>query len=282
MCDHFTRQLNSADSERKGQKVYGALFGVQNGLEAHIYDSFELIYTSELGEGVLDTEHLNTKKNQFSQVFPDYELLGWYATGKDPTEDDMLFHKKICEVTESPFFLLFEPKIVPGLKELPISLFESVLQVMNDVPTMTFVDVPYKIETAESELVTIDTMRDGDVFDEANGGPSSGLIVHLQNLRNSILMLRKRVDAIKTYVDKSKNGEIEKNHEMLRQISGLCNQLPIANSETFKEHFFMEYNDTLLLTYLASIMKGAAAMGDIMGKISMGRNNKNKSKRVES
>mmetsp|Transcript_20652 Transcript_20652/g.25044 ORF Transcript_20652/g.25044 Transcript_20652/m.25044 type:complete len:170 (-) Transcript_20652:11-520(-) len=146
ISDHFTRSL-SFDRNRKNRKVYGALFGVQSGLTAHIYDSFELIY--DPANNALDMDHLNTKRNQYSQVFPDYELLGWYATGQDPSEADMIFHKKICEVNESPLFLMFDPNVSAGTKELPVSLYESVLHMINEVPTMIFVLIDYKIETAE-------------------------------------------------------------------------------------------------------------------------------------
>lgn len=41
-------------------------------------------------------------------------------------------------------------------KELPISIYESELHVIQDNPTLLFVKVPYKIETGEAERISVD------------------------------------------------------------------------------------------------------------------------------
>jgi COP9 signalosome complex subunit 6 len=42
-------------------------------------------------------------------------------------------------------------------------------------------------------------------------------------------------------------------NSVLRQVSSLLRSLPAAESEKFNENFLMEYNDKLLMSYLAMI-----------------------------
>ena len=44
----------------------------------------------------------------------------------------------------------------PTAKELPIQLYETGTQMVNSIPKMLFVKLPYKIETVEAERVSVD------------------------------------------------------------------------------------------------------------------------------
>jgi hypothetical protein len=46
-------------------------------------------------------------------------------------------------------------------------------------------------------------------------------------------------------------GELPIDHSLLRQVSSLVRRLPAIDSAQFQEEFLTEYNDTLLMTYLA-------------------------------
>jgi COP9 signalosome complex subunit 6 len=62
------------------------------------------------------------------------------------------------EFNESPLFMLLDP-VSKGLstkKKLPIVLFESELHVLNGSPTMLFVKTPFKVETSETEGISVD------------------------------------------------------------------------------------------------------------------------------
>ncbi|MGH0173473.1 UNVERIFIED_CONTAM: hypothetical protein FKN15_065650 [Acipenser sinensis] len=37
------------------------------------------------------------------------EFLGWYTTGGPPDQSDILVHKQVCEIIESPLFLKLNP-----------------------------------------------------------------------------------------------------------------------------------------------------------------------------
>lgn len=58
------------------------------------------------------------------------------------------------------------------------------------------------------------------------------------------------------FVDATIKGQVPKDHHILRQISAMANMLPAIDSDQFREEFLVEYNDTLLVTYLSAITKG--------------------------
>ena len=65
------------------------------------------------------------------------------------------------------------------------------------------------------------------------------------------------------------NGQTYPNcsdHELLRQIKSLCARLPALDSSRFNEEFLCDANDTLLVTYMATITKGTSAINDIIDK----------------
>jgi COP9 signalosome complex subunit 6 len=63
---------------------------------------------------------------------------------------------KMLEFNENPFYLLLDPLTTADRKELPITLYETEVKVVNDEPTLRFTKVPYKIETGEAERIAVD------------------------------------------------------------------------------------------------------------------------------
>ena len=105
------------------------VFGEQEGREVTIFESFEIAFTVDKASGKIkpEIEALETDMklcNSFSfpihfnwyysacllwsvtEVYPNYECLGWYTTGKDIREGDMELHKK---VKRHFVFAFFEP-----------------------------------------------------------------------------------------------------------------------------------------------------------------------------
>ena len=70
-------------------------------------------------------------------------------------------------------------------------------------------------------------------------------------------MLDRQVDVLLRFLQAMKNGEAPLDHNLLRHISSICNQLPVMKSEHFNAAFTQEYNDALLVSYLATLTKGA-------------------------
>lgn len=109
ISEHWTRLKAQNASE---QQVIGALIGKQQGRSIEIMNSFELLFDRIEMDIVVDRTYYNTKEEQFKQVFPDLEFLGWYTTGDAPDESDIKVHRQICEINESPVLLKLNPQVL--------------------------------------------------------------------------------------------------------------------------------------------------------------------------
>jgi COP9 signalosome complex subunit 6 len=264
ISDHATRaRMQSADGKSQ-PRVLGALFGVQSGRNVEIFNSFEIVYTDVEGALVIDTEYVKAKQEQFSLVFKNYDLLGWYSTGSECKPKDIEIHQQFIPFNESPLYLLLDPiasKI--NTRGLPITLYESELRIINDEPTMLFSKVQYKIETGEAERIAVDHVAH---VMPTGGEAGSQLTAHLMGTHNAIKMLHTKIKILKRFLEATATGGVKADHGLLRQIAGLCNLLPAIDTDAFKEDFLNEYNDALLVTYLSSITKGASIINDMVDR----------------
>ncbi len=113
-------------------------------------NSFELDLAEVNGSVYIDREYYKIKEEQFKQVFSEMDFLGWYSTGEGPSEQDVDVHKQICEISdnESPLFLQLNP--VSGRPaDLPIAVFESVIDIVGGEARMLFVKLAYTLATEE-------------------------------------------------------------------------------------------------------------------------------------
>jgi len=254
----------------------GILLGIQNGRDVEICTSFEIAHKSVDGNVVLDVEYLQVKKQLYNTVFPKYDVLGWYSTGADVLPSDTAIHDKIAEYNESPLYLLLDTVVSATMKDLPMKVFESEVHMINDEPTKVFVKTPVKIETVEAERISVDHIA--HITGTGQTTAASSLTVHLSSLHGAIKMLNQRVGIVHSLLDSIESGALPKDHELLRACASMCNRLPgsaqdmahidnIPSSETKKTT--LEYNESLLIAYLASMTKGANAINELVEKFNV-------------
>jgi len=264
VSDHLTRtKVESAPAAPP--RIVGALIGTQEGRSVEISNSFELVYNVVEGAIVVDIVYLRTKLEQFKKVFPTSDFLGWYSTGNAASQADIAIHKQFSEFNESPIFLLLDAaaSYIAATRDLPITIFESELHVVEDQPTLLFVKVPYRIQTGEAERIGVDHVAR---VNPTGGAEGSQLTAHLNGLHNAIKMLNVRVKALHSFLGAINDGKIAPDHGILRQTAALCNLLPAIDTPAFQEDFLKEYNDVLLVTYLASITKGSSTINELVDK----------------
>nr|CAG4637143.1 EOG090X08T4 [Ceriodaphnia reticulata]SVE73031.1 EOG090X08T4 [Ceriodaphnia reticulata] len=260
ISEHWTRVRAQ---EGKAQQVIGALIGKQKGRSLEIMNSFELVFTI-IDNIVIDRDYYNTKEEQFKQVFSDMDFLGWYTTGDTPNESDIHVHKQICEINESPVILKLNP--FTRNADLPVTMYESVIDLVNGEATMLFVELSYTLATEEAERIGVDhvaRMASGD------SAESSQVAEQLQAQHNAVKMLANRVRLILEYIRAMERGEVPKSHEVLREAKSLTHRLPVLNSEIFQEEYYTQYNDVLLQTYLASITKACHDLHQFVTKFNI-------------
>jgi len=260
MSEHWTRVKAQ---EGKPTQVLGAVIGIQKGRKLEIMNSIELLFEYVNDEIVIDMEYYNLKESHFKQVFSEMDFLGWYSTGNGATDSDIKIHKQFFPINESPVFLQLNP--TSRTSDLPISLFESVIDLVNGEATVLFVDIPYTLATEEAERIGVDHVAR---MSTAETGDSS-TAEHLVAQHSSIKMLHNRVKVILAYIDAAQKGEVAKNHDILRDAYSLCYRLPVLNSNRFGEDYFTQCNDVCLMAYLGAMTKGSNTMNQFLNKFNV-------------
>jgi len=261
ISEHWTRVRAQ---EGKPTQVLGALIGKQEGRNIEIMNSFELLFDFIDGDIIIDREYYSTKEDQFKQVFSEMEFLGWYTTGENPNESDIRVHKQIITINESPLLLKLNP--LAKTTELPVSVYESVIDLVNGQATMLFVELSYTLATEEAERIGVDhvaRMATADVSE------SSTVSEHLSAQHNAIKMLHNRVKILLEYIKAVEAGLLPKNHEILREAHSLCSRLPVMKTDRFKDEFYNQCNDVSLMTYLGSITKGCNTINQFVNKFNI-------------
>ncbi|CAM6033129.1 unnamed protein product [Sphagnum compactum] len=272
ISDHYTRIKAQSGSASPPPRVYGCVLGVQTGRTVEIFNSFELHYDAT--QNVLDRAFLESKQEQYKKVFPKYDVLGWYSTGSDIQDSDMLIHKALTDINESPVYLLLNPAINHAQKDLPIAIFESELHVIEGVPSLIFVNASYTIETVEAERISVDHVAHIKPSDGSSA--ATQLAAHLTGMHSAIKMLNSRIRVLHHHLVSIQKGEAPYDHSLLRQVSSLVRRLPAIDSSRFQDDFLMEYNDTLLMTYLATITKCSSNMNELVDKFNTAYDKQNR------
>ena len=106
---------------------------------------------------VIDRYYYNTKEEQFKQVFSEMDFLGWYSIGDQHSAVDIAVHRQITKINESPLFLQMSPG-QQNSTDLPVALYESVIDMINCSARMLFVKLPYTLATEEAERYNSNNM----------------------------------------------------------------------------------------------------------------------------
>jgi len=259
-------------TERQG-RVLGAVIGAQEGRRVDFHNSFELILEED-GQA-LDVEFFQQRLAQYQEVFPRYEFLGWYSTGKGPADSDHALHKKIQEVTsnENPFLLLLDTdgmggeKAAQGLEELPVKVYDVASNILSGELQVNWHQVPYVIDTLEAERIAVNHVAKSATT--ARAGHSSDFTQHTGGLANSVVMLSGRVRELLDYMKEVKEGRAPKNHELLREMLSICQALQATQPDALRKEFCGEFNDATLVVLMATLTKACASTSDLLDKFQL-------------
>ncbi|CAH1781828.1 unnamed protein product [Owenia fusiformis] len=262
ISEHWTR--TRAQEGSTAVQVFGALIGKQQGRNLEVMNSFELLWDKVEDTVIIDREYYKTKEEQFKQVFSELDFLGWYTTGNAPTESDIKVHRQVSDINESPILLKLNP--LARQADLPVSIYESVIDLVNGEATMLFVELTYTLATEEAERIGVDhvaRMSSSDVSD------TSTVAVHLTAQHSAIKMLHSRVKLILDYMKAVQAGEVEKKHDIIREAHSLCHRLPVIETNSFKEEFYNQCNDVSLMAYLGAITNSSNSINQFVNKFNV-------------
>ncbi|KAK7239607.1 alpha,alpha-trehalase [Aureococcus anophagefferens] len=257
VSDHFTRVKLGGARVAPDSPVLGLLFGKQVGLDVAVFDAIEL----SMADGKLDHDFLKKQAELFTDVYADRELLGWYCLAKSATPAHLDLHREFLAYNESPLCLMMDPEPSAESKDLPITILEAEVQVVDDVPTMLFATLPFTLETLQAERISMEI-----VAKTAPTDGESALDTHVEAVDTSLRTLGSRVAVLVDYLRAVAGGKAEPDFALLRQVSGLCDTLPTGGAPDQTRDLMRDYNDALMVSYLASVTKNANAVNDLSEK----------------
>uniref|UniRef100_A0A7S0IIX7 COP9 signalosome complex subunit 6 n=1 Tax=Calcidiscus leptoporus TaxID=127549 RepID=A0A7S0IIX7_9EUKA len=272
ISDHFTRAKAQRTSDgtplsAEPPRVFGAVLGEQTGRQVELANSFELKASLDASGGhVIDLGYLRQRLEQYKKTFPRYDMLGWYSTVVAEQPGDLQLQQQLCEVNDSLLYLCADLTCTAG-RELPMTLYESEVALINDAPTMRFSKVAYKVDSVESERIAVDHVA--HILPSGDSNSSSALAQHMGGQYTAIAMLGERIDVIVRYLRAVASKQVPMDHELLRQIKSLCSRLPALTSSAFRDEFLQEQNTALLITYISAITKGIGSTNEVIDKFNV-------------
>lgn len=145
------------------------------------------------------------------------DFLGWYITGNGtdkPSQQDIELHKQIINIAESPIFLKMNPQ--GGHTDLPVKVYESIIDIMNGETKMLFVELSYTLSTEDAERIGVDHVARMS----SNDAQENSLVAETLTVQfNAIKMLHTRLKLILGHLKEGKNLQKTFTNEMLRYIN---------------------------------------------------------------
>lgn len=185
---------------------------------------------------------LLTKK--VKQVFADLDFIGWYTSGGKGNETsmaaanerDMYLHKQICTINESPILLKLDP--FGKHTDLPVSIYESIIDFIDEKPSILFIELEYSLATDEAERIGVDHIAKHSSDSLSNNMIQSAVGEHLSAQYSAITLLYNRIKVVLQYVREVRSCHVKRNNEIIREIQSLCHRLPVINSPNFYKEFY--------------------------------------------
>lgn len=254
VADHSTRNTYQFGSAN----VMGLLMGQRSGSVLQLVDCFPVVFTETEHSVTIDEENTNQDLKFYRQANPENEVLGWYATRSSVLPAFNAVHQQVTAYEEGPVFLLLNPVEDPNATELPMKVFEA--------QNGEFVSVAFKVESDEAERLT--AVHCAKIAQDDKNDDVSAAQGPFTQISESLRSLNVRVELVAKYLEDVKSGDTKADEGLLREIRGLCNRLPTMDTDSFKKDYMREMNDSLLLTYLASITKNTATAQQVVSNFS--------------
>lgn len=264
VSDHATRFRCCGRTE----PVVGAVLGVQDGRRVDMLTAFELVLQADHTK--IDEEDFKQRSALYAEVFPTYEVLGWYTTGdvSDPLVANLAMHKQAMQLSgnEALFCCLLRSEAsVANTEEIPLQVLEMGSHMEGD--KHRFDNVPFSVESTEAERIATEHVTRVSTTQSA-GGYASSYHQNLGSLGSAVGMLLKRLEALHQFAIEVEAGSRPWDHQALREIRAVLDALAATPPEELRAAQLAEQNDSLLSVYLSTMTKTSAHVSDLLQSFS--------------
>lgn len=201
--DHYKR-LGS-------KRVVGILLG-QNEEDIQVTNSFAIPFEEDEESWFLDTSYLQNMYELFHRVNSKEKIIGWYHTGPKMCGNDVEITKSLQKYVDDPYLVIIN--IHSTDYDLPVQVFK--LDKQGD-----FTHVNARIEAEEAEEVGVEHLI-RDIREEDTGSIKE----RIKTIRESMKVYEKSLEVIEEYIQKTIQGEIQYNHEIINLLQDILYSVP--------------------------------------------------------
>ena len=153
---------------------------------------------------------------------------------------------QLQKYNERPLYLMLDPSLSQSSRDLPLSLYEESIHVLQNATTTDFSRIPFTVHADEAERIT--SLHCAKLTQLPPN--TSHVIPHYSTLHNAVASLHQRLLLIRRFLDDTAQGAIPMDHAVLREVAALVRRLPVGEGEERERCMIGEYNDSLLLIEL--------------------------------
>ncbi|KAI8102226.1 hypothetical protein M9435_005832 [Picochlorum sp. BPE23] len=274
--DHYTRvkvaaQLNLTEAQAKSPNTkntvhaaIGCLLGEQHGRTVDVQSSFEM-QLDESGAKGIDMDLLNNRIELYREVHPGADVLGWYRTGSEVSEQDMNIHGTFLRLNASSAFLLYNPSVSGKENEEDVlsslALYESQDHEVYGCKSTVFTVSKFDIVSSEMERIVVNQFSNLEAS-HRKARSSSMMKSHQVALHSSVQALIERVTHLQHILISMKQGKIPYDPEMAQSIAAFADRLPQLHRTMrgISDSRSEEQKISLLTAALAATMAGAVSL----------------------
>lgn len=198
------------------------------------------------------------------QVFPDYEVVGWYAIGREPDAHTKALHAQISSEIDAPYLMLFAPTeeafaLAFNTGTLPLTIYEERDGQMHACA--------HELATSDTERIVLDDLSrlattaggaamDGSEPAADDDDDTARLVTSLLAKRTALSMLYDKLEMAQKYVEAVRAGKLARDPATLRLITTAVANQSASSPVAFGDYLAQQENDTLLRSYLAALTDG--------------------------
>lgn len=226
------------------QRVFGALVGEINHEGIQIYNIFEtLVNLTDVNvnsDNFLDEEFFLNKKSNSNQLYPNYDVLGFFSSNSEdhPDKYDELMYSSLSKIGIYSKINVVLNTLIKNKETLPLKAFYF------DKLNHKFMNVDINITSSESESVCLETLTKIGSFQ------SNELIKNYDTMGNALSMLKSNLKlAIELVKDYQKSGKKDIEFELF--LNDIISNYPYSHNKNVSKDLEKSKMQTLIINNIA-------------------------------
>ncbi|KAF5333490.1 hypothetical protein D9611_002526 [Ephemerocybe angulata] len=248
ILDHYLRRTETQE------RVIGTLLGVRNENEIEVRSSFAVLHSETDEQVAVDMEYHRTMYELHHKVNPKEVIVGWYSTGFNLNTYSALIQNFYSQETAPhPAILVSVNTGVEEGQEAGVTAFiSSPVGVYPKPENCVFVPVPVELRFHDAERSGLDLLTSTAATPSLT---SPQPVADVEIIERSILSVQSMLDRVLSYVQAVLSGEKEGDAAIGRY---LMDTLGAATEDLEKSGFNSSLQDTLMISYLANLVRSQA------------------------